>query len=135
MTATYAAVNNPLHTAAFTMKAGEAIAANHLVKLDSTEGQVVNCSAITDVPVGVAIQTVASGESVSIQMFGIAKLVAAGSVSLGAQLMPYTSPTGTVATASGATAVSCAVALQDAADTATFTALLAPVPVKGPANS
>ena len=61
MTAAYAATSNYLHTAPFTMKAGEAITAGRALKLDSTEGQVVHTTAITDIVIGVALNTVASG--------------------------------------------------------------------------
>ncbi len=118
-------------------KAGAAIGINRMVKLDSTAGRVVVCSAITDLAIGVALNSAAAaGESVSVQTYGKAKVVASDAISLGAQLMPTASGAGKVVTAAGATAKSCGVALQaSGADGDTIEALLAVPCVNGIANS
>jgi hypothetical protein len=128
--------SNFLGTSLMGFKAGGTIGINRLVKLDSTAGQVVVTSAITDVAIGVATQSATSGDNVPVQVFGKAKVVASGAVSLGDQLMPTSSGSGKVVTAAGATAISCGVALQAAgADGDTIEALLAVPGVNRPANS
>ena len=96
------------------MKAGGAITANRVVKLDSTEGQVVVTTAITEAVFGVALNTVASGAAVSVETGSgaIVKLTASAAISVGDRLMPGAS--GKVATAAGATALDCGVALSAA---------------------
>lgn len=93
-----------------TYKAGAAITANRLVKYDTTEGQVIQTTAITDIAIGVSLQTVASGEQVSIQTAGVAKLTASAAIALGAQVMPTASGAGKVSTSAGATARSVGIA-------------------------
>lgn len=116
--------------------AGGTIGVNRLVKLDSTAGQVVVTSAITDVAIGTALNSASSGELVAVQPFGRAKAVASDAISLGAQLMPTASGSGKVVTAAGATALSCGIALQAAgADGDVIEILLAVPNVNGPANS
>ena len=116
--------------------AGAAIVANRLVKLDTTEGQVIHTAAITDDAVGASLKTYASGDAgVEVQIGGIVKLTAAAAISLGAQVMPDSGGAGKIATAAGATAVSCGVALQAAsADGDVISVLLLPA-LKAPANS
>lgn len=93
-----------------TRKAGGSITAGHLVKLDTTEGQVIKTTAITDVAIGVSLDTVASGDMVRIQTGGVCKVLIAAAVALGAQVMPDGGTNGQCATSSGATAVSCGIA-------------------------
>lgn len=117
-------------------KAGAAIGQNRLVKQDSTAGQVVVTTAITEAVVGVAtIAAAAAGDQVTVQYSGVAKCVASAAISLGAQVMPTVSGSGKVATAAGATAVSCGIALEAAtADGDVISVLLRPS-VNSPANS
>lgn len=130
------AVSNLLGVSPLSFVAGGTIIANRMVKLDSTAGQVVACSAITDLAIGVALAGVSSGETVAVQTFGVAKVVASDAISLGAQLMPTASGAGKVVTAAGATAKSCGVALEaSGADGDIITALLAVPNVNGIANS
>lgn len=89
-------------------KAGAAITRGELLKLDSTEGQVVKTTAITEIVFGVALNTAASGEKVKVQRRGVAKVLISAAVALGAEVMPGAN--GKAATAAGATAVSCGVA-------------------------
>lgn len=85
--------------------AGEALEANRLVKYDSTEGQVVYPTAITDVVIGVTLEKVASGEQVAIQTGGVAKVATtAVAIALGAQVMASTATPGSCLLAAGATA-------------------------------
>lgn len=117
--------------------AGAAITANRLVKLDSTAGQVIVTTAITEQVVGIALDTVASGELVSVLTMSGAKgkVTASAAISLGAEVMPTASGAGKCATAAGATAVSCGIALSAAgADGDIIEVLLRPS-VKSPANS
>jgi predicted RecA/RadA family phage recombinase len=93
-----------------TRKAGAAITAGMVVKLDTTEGQVVKCTAITDKVFGVALNTVASGELVEVQRRGVAKVICGAAIALGAEVMPDSGVAGSVITAAGATAISCGVA-------------------------
>lgn len=116
--------------------AGGTIAQYRLVKLDSTAGQVIATAAITDVAVGGSLTSASSAGTVGVQMFGKVKLTAAAAISLGAQVMPDSGGGGKIATAAGATAKSCGVALEAAgADGDIIEVLLAAPPVNGPANS
>lgn len=127
---------NNLGVALLPFKAGGSIGQNRLVKLDSTAGQVVVTSAITDAAVGVATVSASSGDLVSVQCVGVAKLVASGAVSLGDEVMPTASGSGKVVTSSGATARSIGVALEAAgADGDVIAVLLCTPALKGPANS
>lgn len=136
MTAAFAASQNFQGVAPLSLKAGAAITANRVVKLDSTEGQVIHSTAITDLPMGVALQTVASGEQVSVQTIGIAKCVAGAAIALGAEVMCTASGDGKVTTAAGATARSIGVAMQDASgDGAIVTVRIGGPGLKTPANS
>ena len=92
-------------------KAGGTIVKNRLVKLDSTAGQVIACTAITDIPVGVAKESASSGDMVAIQIAGVAQITASAAVSLGAEVMPTASGAGKCSTSSGATAMSIGKAL------------------------
>lgn len=93
-----------------TRKAGGAITRGCLLKLHSTEGEVVVTTAITDIVFGVALNTAASGEMVQVQRRGVAKVLIGEAVALGAAIMPIGAATGKAATAAGATAISCGVA-------------------------
>ena len=127
---------NTLGVSCMTAIAGGTIGINRAVKLDSTAGQVVVTSAITDLAIGVAIDSAASGGAVAIQLFGIAKCVASDVISLGAQVMPTASGSGKVVTAAGATAKSMGVALTaSGADGDVIEVLLAVPNVNGIANS
>lgn len=93
---------------------GAAITANRLVKI-SAANTVIATAAITDLPVGAAMTAAtASGELVTIQKFGRAKLCAAAAISAGAQVMPDGGGGGKVATSSGATARTIGQALEAA---------------------
>jgi hypothetical protein len=93
--------------------AGEALEPYRCVKLDSTINQVVHTTAITDMVIGVTLEKVAAGEAVSVAVgSGMkVKVRTSAAVALGAQLMPADSEAGRVATAAGATAVCCGIAL------------------------
>lgn len=93
-----------------TRKAGAAITRGCLVKLDTTEGQVVVTTAITDIVFGVALNTAASGDMVKVQRRGVAKVLIGEAIALGAAVMPIGTGGGKAATGAGATAVSCGVA-------------------------
>ena len=116
-------------------KAGAAITANKTLKL-SAGHTVIHTTAITEQVIGVALETVASGEWVSVlTMSGAtAQLISGGSISAGNEVMPKASGDGVVDVAGGATALSCGVALEDASSGETFEAIFRPS-VKCPANS
>lgn len=84
--------------------AGGAIEANRFVKLDTTQGQVIACTAITDVAIGVSLNKAASGESVQIQTQGEAKVATSAAVAINDQVMCTASGAGKCSTAAGATA-------------------------------
>jgi len=116
--------------------AGGTILQYRAVVLDSTAEQVVATSAITNVVLGASMQSASSGETVPVQTFGVVKLTASAAISLGAQVMPTGSGAGKISTASGATAVSCGIALEAAgADGDIIAVQLHSVNVNGPANS
>lgn len=116
---------------------GAAIGPNRLVKLDSTEGRVVACSAITDVAIGVNQKDVtAAGEQCTVQLFGVTKIVASAAIAIGAQVMPTASGAGKCATAAGATALSCGVCLNAPGADGEMAEVLLSVPnVNGPLNA
>jgi hypothetical protein len=118
------------------MKAGGAVTANRVVKLDSTEGQVIVTTAITDSAFGVSLNTVASGAAVSIETGSgaIVKVTAGGTIAVGDKLMPKASAAGKVDVAAGATAVDCGVAMSAGGDGEIIVMRLNPMG-KSPANS
>lgn len=118
------------------LKAGGTIAINTAVKADSTEGQVVVTSAITDVVLGIAVNAAVSGDAVGVQVDGTAKVTVSGVVTYGDDVMPTSSGAGKCITAAGATAKSFGTALQTSATTGQVIPVLLNTPsVKGPANT
>ncbi len=119
------------------MKAGSGgVLQYRAVALDSTEGQVVATSAITDIAYGASMTSGSAGDQILIQRYGKAKLTASAAISIGAQVMPTASGSGKVMTAAGATAKSLGVALQAAgADGDIIEVELATPNVNGPANA
>lgn len=111
-----------------TMKANGAVTANRLVKIDTTEGQVLHTTGITEVAFGVAQETVADAAAVEVEVGSgaIVRMVASGAITAGDALMPAAAGGGKVSTLSGNTAVTCGQAIQGAADGATFTAIFRP---------
>lgn len=99
-----------------TFVAGGTIPANTLVKLHSTQGQVVVTTAITDTPVGVAQNTCASGDNCEVATMNgaVLPMTAKAAISLGALVMPDSGGGGLIATAAGATAKDCGVAVMAA---------------------
>lgn len=117
-------------------KCGGTVGQFRLVKLDSTEGQVVVTSAITDSAVGASMESGSTGDLIPVQTFGKVKLTASDAISIGAQVMPTASGSGKVVTAAGATAKSIGIALQaSGADGDIIEVLLAAPAVNGPANA
>lgn len=116
--------------------AGGTITANRLVKLDSTAGQVVATTAITDVAVGAALTSAVSGGTVAVQSFGKVKLTASAAITVGAQVMPTATGDGKVVTAAGATARSIGVALEASGADGDIIEVLLVAPIgNGAANS
>lgn len=117
--------------------AGAAITANRLVKLDTTAGKVIVTTAITDVVVGVALNTAAADGQVEVLVASgyTTKVCTSGAVSLGDQVMPTASGSGKCVTASGATAISCGQAMSASAADGEFIEVQLRPSVKSPANS
>lgn len=90
------------------MEAEAAIEPYRLVTLGAAAGQVIHTSAITDVVVGVSLNTAAIGGRVQVQTSGIALVTCSAAVAYKAQVMPGAA--GKCATAAGATAKSCGMA-------------------------
>jgi hypothetical protein len=104
-----------------------------LVKVSGDD--IVQCGAITDPAIGVALQTTpGTGGSVSVQLSGIALVKNKSGVTAGQEVMPSTTA-GQVATAAGATAYSVGVALMTGADGEYVPVLLATPGVKRPPNA
>jgi hypothetical protein len=135
MTTGTTAYRDPEEMHVTTRKAGAAISAGMLVKLDSTEGQVVKTTAITDSPIGVALNTVGSGEECRIQTGGVVKVLISAAVSLGAQVMPDSGTAGSAITSSGATAVSCGIAESQGDTAGQFIRVRFMFNLKGPPNA
>lgn len=68
------------------MKAGEALAANRIVKLHSTAGQVIYPTGAGDTPFGVTLEAAASGTSVPVALGGVVKIRTANAVALAARV-------------------------------------------------
>jgi len=114
--------------------AGGDIIKDTFVKLDSTEGRVVQATAATESIIGVALNAAASGEPVQVQISGIASVITNGTLTLNDEV--EVAADGEATTAGGATALSVGVALQTAtADQDRCSILLAVPGVKRPANS
>lgn len=114
--------------------AGGTIIKDTFVKLDTTEGQVVQATAATDVVLGVALDAAVSGDGVRVQIAGIAVLITNGTLTLGAEV--ECAADGEATTAGGATAHSIGIALQAAASDQDKVAVLLALPgVKRPPNS
>lgn len=115
--------------------AGAAIEPNRALKL-SAANTVIHTTAITDSVIGFSLNKVASGAYVDVLTLPGAKgkARAGAAISLGAQVMPEGSGDGDVITAAGATAISCGIALQAAADGETFEVLFRPG-INAPASS
>lgn len=116
--------------------AGGTIAARRLVKLDTTAGQVVACSAITDVAIGVSMHSATSGQTIEIQTRGLAEIETSAAVALGAEVMCTASGSGKCSTSAGATARSVGLAENlSSADAEIIRVRLAVPNLGGPANS
>lgn len=83
--------------------AGGTITAGCAVMLHTTEGQVVVTDGNTAIAIGVALNTVSSGEVCKVQTAGIVPATVSAGIALGAEVMPGAD--GKVATASGAVRV------------------------------
>ena len=116
-------------------KAGGTIVKNRLVKLDSTAGQVIACTAIADVPFGVAKESASLGDMVAVQIAGVAQITASAAVALGAQVMATASGAGKCSTAAGATAYSVGKALAACSNDGEEIPVQLMLAAAGPANS
>lgn len=117
-------------------KATSAINVNCLVKYDTTEGQIVMCSAITDVAIGVSLTEAAAGDMCDVQVAGVARIKAGGAVTLGAPVAPQGVAGGkaVVAAGLGATALPIGIAESAAASGETFRCRLKVPNLAGPVN-
>lgn len=70
------------------LTAGAAITLNRFVKVGAADNQVILCAAATDIPLGVAKTTVASGAGVGVQLNGVARMEAGAAITRGAQVGP-----------------------------------------------
>lgn len=105
---------NYLGVSPLSMKVGAGgVAKDTLVKLLTTADETVVASAgITDETFGVAQTTQSAGDQVSVQTYGVARVIASAAITAGDKLMFATGAK--VATASGATAKVVGVALEAA---------------------
>lgn len=127
----YESVNTNEYTAA------SAIPPYRLVKQATNEGEVEVCTAITDVAIGVSLNTAAAGgDRVQIQTRGVALIEASGAISRNAQVMPAAAGAGKIATAAGATARSAGIAESASGADAEVIACRINLPnLNGPANA
>lgn len=84
--------------------AGGTIAARRFVKLDTTAGQVIACTAITDIAIGVSLHSAVSGGTIEYQTRGIAEIECGAAVALGDEVMPTAAGAGVCSTSAGVTA-------------------------------
>lgn len=116
--------------------AGGTIEQYRAVVMDSTAHQVVAGSAIAGVAIGASLTSASSGDQISIQTMGVAKLTASDAITVGAEVMVTASGAGKVSIAAGATARSIGVALSAAgANGDVIDVLLATPALAGPANT
>lgn len=116
--------------------AESAISPYRLVKRGTNPGQVVACSAITDIAIGVSTNYAATGEVCTYQTRGVALIECSTGVTYGAQVMPTAAGAGKCSTASGATARSAGVAGNTSAADGEIIACDINLPnLNGPANS
>lgn len=113
-------------------QAAGTIAVGELCMLD-TSGNVLVTSAITSDVEGVAITPASSGDMVTLQQAGVAKVKTSAAVTAGDQVMPGAN--GKAATSSGATAKSFGKALTTDAADGEFIAVRLALGVNGPANA
>lgn len=105
------ATSNLMGVSPMSVISGAAIGQNRVVMLSAANTGIVT-TAITDHPIGVALQSAAgAGELVPLQAFGIAKCVCSAAITLGDDVMCTASAAGKVSTAAGATAVAIGVAM------------------------
>lgn len=90
--------------------AGGVIAAKRLVKLDTTAGQVIACTAITDIAIGVSLHSAVAGGTIELQTSGVAEIECSAAVALSDEVMPTAAGAGKCSTAAGATARSAGLA-------------------------
>ena len=106
------------------------------MKLDSTEGQVVVCDAITDKAIGVSLHAASSGDTIEIQTGGLAEIEVSAAVALGAEVMCTAAGSGKCSTSAGATARSVGLAENLGSNDGEFIRVRLAVPnLGGPANS
>jgi hypothetical protein len=128
------ALSSLLNVSPLQFVAGGTISKNQVVKLDSTAGQVVENAAATDQAIGVALHDASAGDQVSVQVFGVAKCISDGTVTLHAQVEGAAG--GKVTDAGGATAYSLGIALEAGDTDGDVVAVLLALPaVKRPPNS
>lgn len=87
------------------------ISAYRALKLGSNPGQVTPCTAITDICIGISLETVSAGQAVTYQTGGVALVTCSSGVAYGAQVMATASGSGKCSTASGASARSIGLAV------------------------
>jgi len=115
--------------------AGGTIAAGSCLKYDSTEGQVVVTTAVTEIVMGVALDTVASGQPVQVQTRGVAKVLTSGICTVGVEVVPGASGKCVTNASAGATAVSFGVAEQTTTADGTMLKVRLIPTLRGPANT
>lgn len=126
---------NPLGRLPNSWIAGGTISKGNILKLDTTAGQVVKTTAITDFVIGVALNDASSGDQVNVATGGIVKVIAAAATTLHAELMPHGSTNGQVADAAGATARSIGVGLAAAGAAGDVIEMFLTHCPKGPPNA
>lgn len=109
--------------------AGGTITKGDIVKMDTTAGQVIRCAAATDVFVGVAQDSVSSGQDIEVQITGTAKITAEGNISAGNDIGLAATPTYhgvavTLAAGGGTLRRRVGIALEAAADGEKFEVLI-----------
>lgn len=129
------ATSNLLGTSPQSIVSGAAIGQYRAVKRSAANTGIVT-TAITDVPIGIAmISAAGAGEVVPLQTMGIAKCVASDAISEGAQVMCTSSGAGKVVTAAGATAYSIGIARTAAGADGDVIEVQLMLAGAGPANS
>lgn len=114
--------------------AGGTIVANRLVEI-SAANTVTATDGEADLPIGVATVGGSTGDLITVQQFGKAKICASDAISVGAQVEPTASGAGKVVTAGGAAARSIGIALTASGADGDIIEVQLMLSGNGPANS
>jgi len=109
-----------------TFKAGAAIAKNAIVMFDSADDTVIVATAVTDLPIGIALEAAAAaGDRIEVAVAGIGEVKSAGVIARGDYVVAAAGGEGVAGTAATAKQNAIGVAMNGVADNDIFPCLIA----------